>query len=89
MNATHPTAENSAASSYSVKDISFLCNAIASARPPIPAPVVVVSWVTYACDIVGRHADDSDVETATRLCLHIDMVDVLINVLSCERRLTD
>ena len=35
---THPTAENSGASSYSVKEMFFLCSAIASARPAMPAP---------------------------------------------------
>jgi hypothetical protein len=44
---THPTAENSSASSYSVKEMHFLCKAIASANPPIPAPVVCVSLVTW------------------------------------------
>lgn len=35
----HPTAENSFASSYSVKGIPLLWRAIANARPPMPAPV--------------------------------------------------
>ena len=34
----YPTAEYCFASSYSTKDIPFLCSPIASARPPIPAP---------------------------------------------------
>jgi hypothetical protein len=43
MRATHPTAENSGASSYNVNEMFFLCSAIASARPAIPAPVMDVS----------------------------------------------
>jgi hypothetical protein len=55
-------AENSSASSYNVKEMSFLCNAIASAKPPIPAPVKAVSWKMRAYHNVQRHADNGDVE---------------------------
>ena len=37
---SYPTAENSGASSYSVNETFFLCRAIASARPAMPAPVM-------------------------------------------------
>jgi hypothetical protein len=62
---THPTAENSFASSYSVKEMPFLCSAIASAKPLIPAPAACVSWIIYSCKTVGRHADNGDAKSVS------------------------
>lgn len=77
MGVTNPTAENSGASSYSVKETFLLCRAIASARPAMPAPVTDVSGccmramnqVVYCWE---KLADDRDMEAAARLWCHID-----------------
>lgn len=77
MEVTNPTAENSGASSYNVKETFFLCRAIASARPAMPAPVTDVR----GCHVRAMNrllycweelADDCDMEVAARLWCHVN-----------------
>ena len=55
---TYPTAEYSFSSSYSVKEMPFLCKAIANARPPMPAPVKQVRGVVTKDSRVDGLTDD-------------------------------
>ena len=68
--ATHPTAENSAASSYSVNEMFLLCRAIASARPAMPAPVTSQPVIHAFVGLLGcwkERTNDCDVKLIARL----------------------
>lgn len=76
MGVTNPTAENSGASSKRVKEISFLCRAIASARPAMPAPATDVSRrymraMKQSLYCWEEPADNCDMEVAACMWCHV------------------